>query len=182
MSLKSKLTGCLLAALMTFGCISTAEAAERGEKTFGVRTGYVSRNRSADFGLFFQYSFSEHFRLEPAADLVFRHHDRDAFTIDLNAQVPFDFSDDKFSLYPFAGLNFSSWNYHFKTIYTNGWVPLDDDYTTGVSSRKNRFGINLGAGFDLKVSSTLKLSLQAGYTFVKANSGIRILAGIGYVF
>lgn len=182
MSIKSKLTGLFLAALMTFGCVTTSEAAERGEKTFGVRTGYVSRNNSADFGLFFQYTFSEHFRLEPAADIVFRHRNRDAFTVDLNAQIPFEFSSDQFSLYPFAGLNFSSWNYHNETIYIGGPAPIDDKFTTGVSSRKNRFGVNLGAGFDLKVSETLKLSLQCGYTFVKANSGIRILAGIGYVF
>lgn len=156
----------------------TVSAAEKGEKTFGVRTGYVTRNQSADVGLFFQYTFSSHFRLQPSADLVFRHKDRDALTLDLNAQVPIEISRDNFSLYPFAGLNFSSWNRHFSEI-------LPDDPTETVvkwSKRNNNIGVNLGAGFDLKLSDTMKLSLEAGYTFVKSNSGVRILAGIGYIF
>ena len=88
-----------LAFLMFFACAS-GFAAQKGEKTFGVRTGYVSRNNSADIGLFFQYTFSEHFRLQPAADIIFRHNDRDAFMVDLNAQVPIDISSENFSLYP----------------------------------------------------------------------------------
>jgi len=151
-----------------------ATAAERGQKTFGVRTGYVSRNKSMDAGLFFQYTFSQHFRLEPSADIVFRHDDRDAFMIDLNAQVPFSFSNSIFDLYPFAGLNFSSWNHHFPDEVS--------DFNDDVSTRTNRFGINFGAGFDLKVSDTMKLNLQAGYTLLKANSAFRLLVGIGYIF
>lgn len=155
----------------------TASAAEKGEKVFGLRAGYVSRNNSADLGLFFQYTFSKHFRLQPSADLVFRHQDRDAFTVDINAQVPIDFSTEKFDLYPFAGLNFSSWNHHYFTMDMES-----PNFMTPASSRNNYFGVNLGAGFGLKVSSTLKISLEAGYTFVKSNSGVRVLAGIGYVF
>lgn len=157
-------------------CLMTndAQAAERGQKAFGVHTGYVSRNKSMDAGLFFQYTFSSHFRLEPSADIVFRHDDRDAYMIDLNAQIPFSFSNSNFDLYPFAGLNFSSWNRHFPDNTSN----FNDD----VSTRANRFGLNFGAGFDLKVSNSMKLNLQAGYTLVKANSALRILAGIAYIF
>lgn len=159
-----------------------AHAVEKGEKTFGVRTGYVSRNNSADLGLYFQYTFSKHFRLQPAADLVFRHKDRDAFMVDINAQVPIEFSNDNFSLYPFAGLNFSSWNRHYNAGNDAPEFENPDEFSPEWSSRTNRFGVNVGAGFDLKVSSTLKLSLEAGYTFVKSNSGLRALVGIGYVF
>ncbi len=168
----------LTAALSAIFFLSSpdATAAERGEKTFGVRTGYVSRNKSADAGLFFQYTFSEHFRLQPAADIVFRHEDRDAFMIDLNAQVPFAMSTANFSLYPFAGLNYSSWNYHYPAEIGG------DRFSDDVTSRKNRFGVNIGAGFDLKLSETLKINLEAGYTLVKSNNALRILVGIGYVF
>ena len=165
---------CLLLVFVAAIAGNEANAAQRGQKTFGVRTGYVSRNKSMDAGLFFQYTFSEHFRLEPAADIVFRHDDRDAFMIDLNAQVPFSFGTPSFDLYPFAGLNFSSWNRH----HPNEVSEFNDD----VSTRANRFGVNLGAGFDLKVSDTMKLTLQAGYTFVKSNSAFRLLLGIGYIF
>ena len=164
----------LLFFLLIFAIAVPAEASERGEKTFGVRTGYVSRNRSMDVGLFFQYTFSQHFRLQPAADLIFRNRDRDAFTFDINALFPITKSTEKYSIYPLAGINFSSWNRQEEILDTTG--PIE------VSSRTNKFGVNLGAGFDLKVSETLKITLDATYTFVAANSGVRILAGIGYVF
>lgn len=173
-----------LAVISAFACsMPGAGAAERGEKTFGVRTGYVGRNRSADAGLFFQYAFSSNFRLQPAVDLVFRNRNRDAFMVDLDAQVPFSFSSSMLDLYPYVGINYSSWNYHHTNLFDKDGKPLNPDiFSTDVSTRKNRFGLNLGAGFGIKVSPTLKLSLQAGYTLVKSFSGVRILTGIGYVF
>lgn len=165
--------------LLLGGTFAPTFAATKGEKVFGVHTGYVSRNRSADVGLFFQYSFSQMFRLQPSADIIFRHNDRDAYIIDLNAQVPINIGEeDVCSLYPYAGLNFSSWNRH--NYLHNG--DLVNPGFDEVSSRNNYFGVNVGAGFDLKVSSTLKVSIEAGYTFVKRNSGVRVLAGIGYIF
>ena len=53
----------VLTAVVMAGMNVTANAAEKGDKVFGVRTGYVSRNNSADLGLFFQYTFSKYFRL-----------------------------------------------------------------------------------------------------------------------
>lgn len=172
-----KLFKLTLAAILLAGNVGVANAAVKGEKTFGVRTGYVSRNSSAAAGLFFQYAFTDYLRIQPSADIIFRHRDRDAYTIDLNAQVPIQIgAPNRCSLYPYAGLNFSSWNHH-DFIYSD-FPPMDSD----ASSRRNYFGVNLGAGFDLKVSSTLKVSIEAGYTLVKRNSGVRILAGIGYIF
>ena len=179
MTLKGRFLVAVIIGISFLTITETGYASQRGEKTFGIRTGYVSRNKSADLGLYFQYTFSKYFRLQPAVDLVFRHEDRDAFTVDINGQVPIDFSSDKFSLYPYAGINYSSWNRHHVLISEE---PAPDVFTSEESSRSNYFGVNLGAGFDLRLSSTLKLSLEAGYTFVKSNSGVRILAGIGYVF
>lgn len=181
---KSKFIGLLLVAAMSVCAFGKAEASNKGEKTFGIHTGYISRNISGDVGLFFQYAFSKNFRLQPSADLVFRHNDRDAFLVDLNAQFPIGVNDDNFSLYPFAGLNFSSWNHHYRALTEP--VETEDGiigpFEVEKSSRTNRFGVNLGAGFDLKITSTLKVSIEATYTFVKSNSGLRVLAGIGYVF
>lgn len=182
MKFKTKFAGVAIATLIILTTFTPLQASQKGEKVFGVRTGYVSRNNSMDLGLYFQYTFSEYFRLQPAADLVFRHNNRDAFTIDINGQVPFSFDSENFSLYPFAGLNFSSWNHHFTQSDLSEAAPQSDPFNIEDSSRTNRFGFNLGAGFDLKLSSTLKLTLEAGYTFVKSNSGVRVLAGIGYVF
>lgn len=170
----------VLIAAATLTLVGMSQSVQAGEKTFGLHGGYISRNESADIGLFFQYSFTKHFRLQPAADLVFRHRDRDAFIFDLNAQFPIPLlTHEKFSLYPFAGLNFSSWNRHYDTsVSSDAWDNFNPEYST----RTNRFGANVGAGFDLKVSPTLKLNIEGGYTFIKSNSCVRALVGIGYVF
>ncbi len=149
-------------------------SAQKNEKTLGVRTGYVSRNKSAIAGIYFQYSFSDHFRLAPDAQCVFRNNDKDAFMFDIDAHFPFRFTDTKrLALYPIAGINYSSWNEH-----TQNNAPEDED----VSTRTARFGLNAGAGFELKASPTLKISIEARYSFVKANSTVLISAGIGYIF
>lgn len=177
----------IMTAIMTIMPLTEVHAVEKGEKVVGVQFGYASRNSSADLGLFFQYTFSKHFRLQPQAQLVFRNKNRDAFLFDINAQVPIAFTSNKFTLYPFAGLNFSSWNQHNiigeVNIEENPENPEQPKLEViSYSERKNSIGVNLGAGFDLKVSSSLKISLEAGYTFVKYNSGVRVLAGIGYIF
>ncbi len=145
--------------------------ANAGEKTFGVKVGYAGRNESAVAGLFFQYGFSEHFRLAPEAECIFKSKDRDAFVFNVDGHFPFQFTGTRASLYPLVGVNYSSWNKHF-TEFDN----------KDASERTNRFGLNCGAGFDLKVNSTLKINIEAKYTFIKANSGVQLTAGIGYMF
>lgn len=148
--------------------------AQRGEKVLGVHTGYISKNESAIAGLFFQYSFSEHFRLSPEIGCVFRHQGLDAFTLDANAHFPFAFSSSHAGLYPLAGINYSSWNYHNND---HGIKDIDD-----VSTRKSRFGLNAGAGFELRPTSGLKLKVEAKYCLIESFSSAQISVGIGYIF
>lgn len=150
--------------------------AAKGEKTFGLKTGYVSRNKSALAGLMFQYSFSDHFRLSPQAACIFRSNDRDAFQIDLDAQFPFAFTGNRAALYPIAGLNYSSWNMHATVTDENDLTSKD------VSSRSGYLGLNAGCGFEVKATETLKLNLEARYSLVKSNSSVQITVGIGYIF
>lgn len=64
--------------------------AQRGEKTFGIRGSYVSRNTSASAGLYMTYRFSGLFRLAPSADYVFRHDGSDAFSVNLDTHYTFN--------------------------------------------------------------------------------------------
>ncbi len=161
--------------LLLLVTIPASVFAEKGEKTFGVKTGYISRNESILAGIYFQYTFNEHFRIAPDAEIAFRHKDRDAIMIDLDCHFPFAFTDGgKVSLYPLAGINFSSWNRHLPPAISE----IDKDVTT----RSRYFGLNCGAGIDLKCSPTLKLSFEARYSLVKANSNAQISLGIGYTF
>jgi len=145
---------------------------QRGEKTLGIKVGYISHNESAVTGLTFQYALSSMVRLSPEIGCAFRHNNEDALLIDLNVHTPFGISGDKVALYPLAGLAFNSWATHRVS-------DLDD---ADVTTHTNRFGVNLGAGFDLRCSSTLKLNIEAKYTLIKSYSGVLLTAGISYIF
>jgi opacity protein-like surface antigen len=148
-------------------------AASNHEKTFGVKTGYVSRNQSALAGLFFQYSFTEHFRIAPEASIAFRNNNRDGILFDVNCHIPLAQSGIA-QIYPLAGLNYSSWSKHT--------TPVDKIAGKDVTSRTSRFGLNLGGGMGLKLSSTLTVKVEAGYTLLKSNNAFRATIGIGYNF
>lgn len=147
---------------------------KKGEKSFGPKIGYVSKNESASAGLFFQYAFSSHLRLAPEIGYIFRHNNMDAFTFDLNAQFPFGFTGERVAFYPLAGLNYSSWNSHFHAD--------DLDKTDDVSTRTARIGLNAGAGFELRCNESLKLTLEAKYCLIKHYNSALISAGISFIF
>lgn len=144
-----------------------------GEKSVGPKIGYISHNQSCVAGLAFQCSVAPHVRIAPEIGCAFRNKSEDAFLIDLNVHMPFAFADvSKASLYPLAGLTFNSWNYH--------GVSVQDE--VDVTTHENRLGLNLGAGFDMRCSETLKLNIEAKYSLVKSYSSAIITAGISYVF
>lgn len=165
----------MLAAVCISGLNYHADAQiVKGEKSLGPKIGYISKNKSATAGLYFQYAFSDHFRLSPEAGYIFRHNDLDAFVVDINGHVPFNFTGEKVAFYPLAGLNYSSWSRYY---HHNEMMETDD-----VSTRTSRFGLNVGAGFDMRCTETLKLTLEAKYTLMKTYSTAAITVGIGYVF
>ena len=164
----------MLFALMLLTPLAASAQFERGEKCVGAKLGYVDKNNSASMGLVFQYSFSRHLRVAPEIGCVFKHKNMDAFTIDFNFHTPFTFTGEKAALYPLAGLNYSSWNH----TMPRELVDEIDDITT----RTSRFGLNLGAGFELRCSRTLKLGIEAKYTLIKSYSGASLAAMVCYVF
>lgn len=165
----------LCVAVLLLSGISGAYARDpytRGEKSFGPRVGFASRNTSASAGLVFEYSFSRHVRIAPQAGIIFRHKNLDALTIDIDVHFPMPFAGDRFAVYPLAGVNFTSWSRHGVSAETN----------KDVCAHINRFGGNAGVGLEMKCSSTLKLNVEAKYTLMKTYPGAQVYAGIAYVF
>lgn len=153
--------------------LPAAANAQSGEKSVGLRGGYTTATKSPVAGLFFQYRFSKYFRLAPSAEYYFRHHGTDAYTINLDAQVPFAFSvSSRFNIYPLGGLNLTSYNYRYRA----------EESTDDSSTRKTRFGLNLGGGLEYYVTPSLKLSVEAKYVLIKKIDGGNFTASIGYVF
>lgn len=164
----------LCAALATAVLLPAEARAElrRGEKSFGPRVGYVGKNNSVSAGLVFQYSLSRRVRLAPEASVIFRNKDMDALSVALNVHVPFGFENDKVALYPLAGVEYVSWTRH----------TYDSQADKDVTSHSNRFGADVGAGVELRCTSSLKLSLEGRYTFVKSYSTTQVSLGISYIF
>jgi len=165
---------CLFLTICLTGALNFSAGADEytGRKTLGLQTGFSSYNKSALAGIEFTYRFNRHLRFAPSANYIFRRFSKDALSVNLNVHVPFQITP-RWDIYPFAGLNYSSWNYH-----TSGTANEDSD----VTSRITRFGINAGAGVGLNLSQSLTLGLSAGYTFIKVFHGANIYARIAYRF
>lgn len=150
----------------------TASAAGRGEKSFGPRIGYVSKNDAVAAGLVFQYSFTRSLRVAPEIDIVFRNEGMDAIGVGCNVQFPMSLGVDRMIVYPFVGPEYMSWNLH----------SIDEHEEKDVTTHKNRLGANAGVGFELRCTSSLKLSLEGRYTAMKHYSTCAVFAGIAFVF
>lgn len=165
-------TALLLTAVLA--AIMPQQAVARGhEKVFGVKTGWISRNESALAGLYFQYRFTDHFRLAPEVDIAFRNKDRNALLINVDAHFPVN-AGSRVEFYPLVGCNFSAWSLHTTVV--------QDEHSNDVTNRTSRFGLTAGAGLGVKVTPTLRLNFEARGTFVKSNNAALVTAGIGYVF
>lgn len=171
---------CALRSLAAMACLlliptlfaPEASAGGRGEKSFGPRIGYVSRNDAVAGGLVFQYSFSHKLRIAPEIDIVFRNKDMDAIGVGCNVQFPLNLGSERLTLYPFVGPEYMSWNLH----------DIDEQEEKDVTTHMNRLGANIGAGFELRCTSSLKLSIEGRYTVMKNYSTGAVFAGIAFVF
>lgn len=165
-----------LLAIVAATLIFNSSAAVKGEKNVGVQLGYTTCNKSAVAGIGFSYAFSSHFRLAPNLQYAFRNHNRDGLLINFDCHVPLDInSGKKVEVYPIVGLNYSCWTDYYKEYLT-------EEESDDVSTRKNRFGLNAGAGVNYKITDTIKLSFETRYTLVKSFSTTTLALGIAYRF
>lgn len=149
-------------AVLTASAPAAASSLYKGEMTLGVSGGYASYNNSGFTSIVFQYTFVPHVRIVPEVGIVFRHNDKSALTVTCDMQFPFRLGK-AFNVYPLAGLTFNSWNHRY-------------------SKNLNRVGGDVGLGFELYITGSLKLSLQGKYSFMKDTSGAFAGLGLGYVF
>lgn len=150
----------------------------KGRKSFGVKTGYVTLNKSATAGIELQYAFNKHFVLAPGIDYVFRHEKLDGLMFNLDYHGPWQLDNSgRWYFYHILGVSYASWSTHSKSELKEKQTDGDD-----VTTRFNRFGMNFGAGIDLYVNPTLKLSLQGKFNWIKEHNTGLFNIGISYVF
>lgn len=170
------LPGRILAAIVIALAVVAAPAADartvKGEKSFGPAIGYVSRNNSATGGIVFNYSFSSVVRIAPEIGIIFRHKDLDGLNASVNVHFPLGSAGSRFTFYPLVGANFTSWSLH----------DTDAESGNDVTTHRNMFGLNAGAGVELRCSGALRLSLEARYTLMRHYPTAFVTAGIAFVF
>lgn len=132
------------------------------EKTVGIGGGFATYNHAGFGKLYFQYSFIPLVRIAPEIDYVFRHDNTTGFSVSVDCQFPFKIIPG-FKFYPLAGITYNSWS------------PQDLPHI-------NQGGVDIGGGFDLYITHSLKFSLQGKYSLMKECSGAFFDLGIGYVF
>lgn len=153
----------------------------RGQKTMGVKAGYITFNHSASAGIEFEYAFSPHFVLAPNIDFVFRNDGVDGvlFNIDYHGPWALD-SRNRWFFYHILGVNYVSWSTHPQHAGDESKMP-DNGYDD-VTTRFNRVGLDFGAGIECFITSTLRLSLQGKFNWVKEHDSGIFNIGISYVF
>ena len=159
-----------VALLLTVAFGATAQV-ERGQKSFGPKVGYITKSSSVLAGLTFDYAFSRHVRIAPALGIAFRNKERDALLNDIDMHFPFATSA-KADFYPLAGVAYNSWGLH----------DVDPETFDDVTSHQNSFGLNAGAGWEIRLSGALRLGFEAKYTLIRHNPNGQFAARIAYVF
>lgn len=154
---------------------SVAAVSHKGETSVGLRGGFTTRNTTATAGLYLSYRFTEHFRLSPKLDYAFPHHDIDAFSFDIDCEMPISLSAaDKVNFYPIAGINYSTYSYHIE--------KGEDSSSEETSQRRNDFGLSFGAGLEYFATPTLRLAIESKGVVIKRFSGGWFTLSIGYRF
>lgn len=158
-----KITTLVFAVIATISVLFPVAAdAQRGEKTLGIAGGFATYNDGGFVDVYFQYSFADHFRIAPDLGYAFRNEGKSAFLLDVDMHFPFRVAK-AFSLYPLVGFTFNNWNYRH-------------------GGSASRAGANFGGGFEIYLTSNLKLSFQGKYSLMNDTSGGFFDMGIGYVF
>ncbi len=152
-----------MAAIAAGAMLMSAQAsAQKGEKTLGLAGGFATYNNGGYANLYFQYQFAPHVRIAPEIGYIFRNEGKSGFEISADVQFPFKLGSG-FGIYPLVGLTLNNWSYSGGGHATRG-------------------GFDFGAGFDIYLTSYLKMTLQGKYSLMNDTSGGFFDMGIGYIF
>ena len=161
----------LLLAISVQASAQASAQVERGQKSFGPKAGYITRNTAPMAGLTFDYAFSRHFRIAPSIGLAFRNRNRDAllFDIDMHFPIPTWWTSN---FYPLIGVAYNSWVSH----------DIEPETNDDVSAHENSLGFNAGAGWEIQLAESLRLGLESKWSVIRHNPNGQFTLRLAYVF
>ena len=114
-----------------------------------VKGAYQTEMKRFGIGAELRYDLPSNFRLAPDVMFFFPKDHNTGLDINVNAQYLLNIADERFSLYPLAGINMSNNRFSYE----------------GYSSSNTDFGFNLGIGGEYNLDSKSFLSAEFRYTF-----------------
>ena len=149
----------------------TGAAQEKGQMAAGVNfdIGLAYSGGYSNFGLGakFQYSFTDHLRVEPAFTYYFKKDFTSMWDLMANVHWVFKLRNEKFTVYPLVGL---------------GVVGVKAS-VFGYSASTTNFGVNLGGGADWAITPKIAIGAELKYSIVGNSwSHLGIQIGAKYLF
>lgn len=122
-----------------------------------------------------RYNLTRNIRLAPNISFWFPKDKVTGLDVMLNAHYVFYFPQDKFSVYPLAGIGMQNNFYGKQTVSVNGEEVKRD------SESKTDFAFNLGGGISYQVSPRGFLNAEVRF-MLGDNDNAAIMLGYGYKF
>ncbi len=153
----------------------SAASAQKGTMSAGLNFNYGFAYTGGEFsnigiGAKFQYSFTDHLRVEPAFTYYLK---KDYISVwDFMANVHYLIlkPENKFNFYPAAGLGVVGVKVSIK--------ELGEDF----SASSTKFGFNIGGGAEYKLSEAFSLGAEIKYHIVSGFNHAVIQVGVKYNF
>ena len=156
-----------LVCTVLLGVTAASAQVTQGEVAAGLNLNYGSEIENIGLGAKFQYTIIDHLRAEVGFNYFFKKNYESMWDANLNAHYLINVYQDKLYIYPIVGLNFSSMSFDekgfIKKLKEIGGV-VDPDFEL---KDINRFGLNLGAGAEYRVTEKIGLSLEYRHTILK---------------
>ena len=129
--------------------------AQKGEKAIGLNVGYGSEIENVSIGAKFNYGLTDQIRLSPSFNYFLKKDGLSAYEFNADVHYLLEVAP-KISLYPLAGLNYSSWKY-----------SADVDFLgISLSASDSKLGLNLGGGLGLQLSENMSVGFELKYVIV----------------
>lgn len=149
-------------------CVATSYA-QKGESALGFNVNY-GNDTNVGLGVKYRYNLSDHIRIEPAFNYYFKHDYVSMWDLNANFHYLCPVAEN-ITVYPLAGLGYANATAHLKDL-GEGWENVSDGKIT----------VNLGAGADFQVSSSVKLNLELKYQIVDNYNQLVLSAGVIFAF
>ena len=153
-----------IAALLAATCFFTALAAE-GDMAAGINFNYASKNSMIGLGAVFQIEPVRNFRIVPEFIYYFENKHLSDYNVNINLHYLIPTSSST-RIYPLAGFSY---------------VNFKDSYG-GTSVHTNRYGANVGLGFEYMINQNFRFCTEQRFHILKHwNESVTSL-GLKYAF